>query len=270
MTGSTPAPKQPKIQEPERFDGNRKKWTKFLTSFNLWAENYYEFFSNQRNRCSHLLRLCLEGKSSAWAENIIRTRGTGTESIYLRDYDALIRHAAGMWGPVNVEEEARRDLDKIRQAGSVGDYIALFQKSAGRTGYGAVEINRKFYNGLNSEIKDMMVGPGKPVTLEGTIELAATLETRIMERRDEKKDSGSSDKKKEYKKEGSKETIKAGRLSNEEMAKLRKEGRCFRCKGKNHLAKDCPQKPQKVKAAIAEEEEGEKDEEDTKEDFVEG
>ena len=38
------------------------------------------------------------------------------------------------------------------------------------------------------------------------------------------------------------DTIKTGRLSEEEKAKLLKEGRCFRCKKMGHLSRNCPDK----------------------------
>ena len=38
------------------------------------------------------------------------------------------------------------------------------------------------------------------------------------------------------------DAIKTGRLSNEEKAKLLKEGRCFHCKKMGHLSKNCPDK----------------------------
>ena len=38
------------------------------------------------------------------------------------------------------------------------------------------------------------------------------------------------------------DAIKTGRLSDEEKAKLLKEGRCFRCKKMGHLSRNCPDK----------------------------
>ena len=38
------------------------------------------------------------------------------------------------------------------------------------------------------------------------------------------------------------DAIKTGRLSDEERAKLLKEGQCFRCKKTGHLSRNCPDK----------------------------
>ena len=38
------------------------------------------------------------------------------------------------------------------------------------------------------------------------------------------------------------DAIKTGRLSDEERAKLLKEGRCFRCKKMGHMSRNCPDK----------------------------
>ena len=45
-------------------------------------------------------------------------------------------------------------------------------------------------------------------------------------------------------------------LTEDERAKLQKEGRCFRCKRQGHLSRSCPDKPKDAKARATGEEEG--------------
>jgi Zinc knuckle len=43
------------------------------------------------------------------------------------------------------------------------------------------------------------------------------------------------------------DTIKTGKLSEEEKTKLSKEGRCFRCKKLGHISRNCPDKGKNYK-----------------------
>ena len=44
-------------------------------------------------------------------------------------------------------------------------------------------------------------------------------------------------------------------LTEDERAKLQKEGRCFRCKRQGHISRNCPDKPKEAKARATGEEE---------------
>jgi hypothetical protein len=248
--------KKPKPINPTPFEGDRTKWVTFVIQALVFFSHYPEYFKEEGAKCTYFLGWMQGDIVGPWAESILVTMGDKKEHEYLTDFDKLITGAATLWGPVNQEENAQKEIDRIKQESSISKYHAKFMAHAAKSGYNEKALVRAFYKGLKESIKNLMINMEKPETLTGMLEASLNLETRILERIEERKfyeqSSG-----KNSKETNQKETSKTGRLTEEERKKLMAEGRCFICKQIGHLSKACPKKAVQTKRGTVEDDDNE-------------
>lgn len=253
--------KQPKPATPKSFMGEREKWVTFIIEASVYFMHYQEFFRRDEIKCIYFLGWFEGELVRPWADEILSTIGSGHTSPLLTDFDRLVRAAAALWGPMNQKQNAQNELDKIKQNTTVSAYHARFSPLATRSKYNEETLARTFYKGLKEPIKNLMINIDRPQTVEGLLEAALEFESRILERIEERKaleqKPGTGERTAPRK-----ETVKAGRLSEEERKKHMKEGRCFNCHQVGHLSNKCPRNEAKAKGTAEKDEEG-----DEKEDF---
>jgi Retrotransposon gag protein/Zinc knuckle len=207
-----------------------------------------------------------------WAYGILGTIGSPNQSPYLTNWNALLGEAARLWGPINEPQMARDQLRSIEQEKTVSDYHAKFTRWAALTGYNEEALVDAFYKGLKTPIKDMMVNIARPRSVGDTLSVALQFENRILNRAQERRKEPGPRGRNIPPRQGLRADVKAMKLSPEERTKRLKEGLCFRCAQKGHLARTCPQKiktarVEKAKPKKEGEEAKQEEEEENQEDF---
>jgi hypothetical protein len=215
----------------------------------MYFSHFPDYFLHDRNRCLYFLRWFGEGAPRAWATSLLGTIGTPRESPLLNNWAGLLAHAALLWGPINEQQQAAKELREIQQRTSVTAYHVAFVRWAVVSEYNEAALVDIFYRGLKSQIKDMILMTRKPDTVEGMLNLALDCEQRYLERHREKDvtERRPFEKKKV-------QIVKAMRLTPEERTKRMKEGRCFICNRTGHMARACPDRPTKVENKVMKEE----------------
>ena len=59
-----------------------------------------------------------------------------------------------LYGNPTERNNTRRDLEKLQQVGSVGDYYSKFQYHASKIGWDIKTLKYRFYEGLKEDVKD--------------------------------------------------------------------------------------------------------------------
>jgi len=266
--------KKPKIEAPKAFSGERDDWPMFLVKAGLYFKHYKEYYdesiTGETEKCVQFLQW-LEGESTkTWAFSILSTVGSRKESDLLHDFKALTEEATRLWGPINTKEEAQKKLHEAYQAQTVTEYYAQFMRWANLTDYNEAAQVAAFYKGLKPAIKDLMVNIDRPQNLPDMLKQALRYESHILARNQERRtEGGYRNKPTESRRRG----IRAAKLTQEERTSRIKEGRCFICNEKGHIARNCPEKKplaiKKAKPAKEPKAEEEKDdlEEDDGQDF---
>ena len=114
----------------------------------------------------------------------------------------------------------------------------MFTRWAVPSGYNEVALTEMFYQGLKPAIKDLMVHIERPGTVTGLLGVAIQYEQSILTRARERGPwTGFKNQRITPKAE-----IKASRLAPAERMRRLKEGTCFVCDQKGHLARNCPKR----------------------------
>src|ERR1700730_4548197 len=255
-------PKPPKPTPPTPFDGNRENWGPFVVKVYLYFNGYpYHYRLDQpQARCLQFLRWFEGPVVKTWAYGLLATIGTPHESPLLSNWVGLLEEAARLWGPINEPQTARAKLRDLKQEKTVSEYHAMFTRWAVPSGYNQIALAEMFYQRLKPTIKDLMVHIERPETVTGLLGVAIQYEQSILTRVRERGPWQVPRDRREIPKAG----IRASRLAPAEIIRRLKEGTCFVCNQKGHLAQDCPQR-QKLQVQATGEEETKKGE-----DFQEG
>jgi hypothetical protein len=104
-------------------------------------------------------------------------------------WQTFIDHFTRRFAPLNTEDSARDALKRTRQnKGTVAEYMALFDQYVGQTGWSPVDLQQRFYDGLNNRVKDMLASTHQPISTIDELRAAAqSLDQRWWQREAEKK-----------------------------------------------------------------------------------
>lgn len=244
QTIATIAPLAPKIKEPKpepvpKFTGDRGQWESFLVKLHIYFGFYPEYFATNQHEHKGvaLLNLFSFPAGNPWAHEILSTIGKPKLHDLLLNFDLLVDTATTLWGPVNQVEDVIQQLEELKQTGKVADYYSRFCAIASKTGWNEPPLMHYFYSGLKPALKDMLVNVARPQHIWDYVTLCIDFENRILERIKEREKEGSYN----PRPPPNQRTVKVnmGRLSPEERTRRMKEGLCFNCCGKGHMARDC-------------------------------
>jgi hypothetical protein len=150
-----------------------------------------------------------------------------------------------MFGNIDEEQRAERAIQTLHQTKSVTAYTGEFQLLAGRIDWDDKALTAQYYRGLKEEVKDDIVRGGRPGELLPMIEKAIDIDSRLYERRMERRGQYSGGHQRKGKKDRTSRwedrmeldaVSKKGNPSKDEMNRRRDKGLCFECGLPGHQA----------------------------------
>jgi hypothetical protein len=153
---------------------------------------------------------------------------------------------------------------QLKQTHSISEYYGEFMAIAADLPWNEAPLVSRFYEGLKPIIKEMLVTFDKPQYIVDYLPICFKLETRLLARIEERKNETQY----QYQPQGNQKTSKVNttRLSPEERTRRMKEGLCFNCATKGHMARNCPMKTAQVKTS--KEEKGDKEKKEEKDFYM--
>jgi hypothetical protein len=152
-----------------------------------------------------------------------------------------------LWGPVNQAAEAEKKIKKIQQNNTISEYYGEFMAIASDLQWNEAALASRFYDGLKPAIKELLLTVDQPQYIVDYLPTCLRLETRLLARIEERKNETQH----QYPPRNNQKTSKVNaiRLSPEERTRRMKEGLCFNCATKGHMARNCPMKTAQVKTS---------------------
>ena len=238
---------------PSRFDGDRKQFRGFFTQCKLFLKMNTGLYHSDSDKVGLVLSL-LDGSARVWASSYI-----DNDDPVLNNFSEFTRIFTSSYDDPLRVRSAEISLSKMKQGNRpVTTYAAEFRRISGDTKWNDEAKMFQFRLGLNDNVKDAMAHVDIPPTFDELVELVASIDLRLFERKMEKKnydrflsshnshvtraavDNNSSPEPMQI------DAVRKS-LTEEEKNRRRRLGLCLYCGGNGHLANQCPVKQQNYK-----------------------
>ena len=183
-TASTRESKEPKVKDPETFNGKRDQLNAFITECNLVFELQPSRFSDERVKVNYMISY-LRGTPLEAVRPYLNAR---PRPRCITDYDEFITYLRSNFGDPDEIGTTRRKYKSLCQTGPASAYFSELQQYLAILGYKDQDpIVDHAIDGLKSWLKDELARRPRPTTFVELREFVIPLDNRIYERDQEKK-----------------------------------------------------------------------------------
>ena len=234
-----------KIRAPSDFNGDRAEASAFFTTCQAYLRLNKDSYPDDESKIIFVLSYMVGGAAGAYKEadythafaidpTTSQENGFGTWADFVKRFNEAFT-------PLNPVDNAITLMKALKQTGTADDYVAAFRPLAIRSGIIEVAVLLDYFlTGLSKGlVKSIMSVEKLPTDMNSYYTLATRLDLQWRKGQEltkgtaPKKDTTTTSPK-------ASNTVRLRKLDNEERARLRKEGRCFRCREQGHVAPDCP------------------------------
>src|SRR6202140_1408661 len=173
--------KEPKIADPEPFEGDRLQLTNFLSQCQLKIYAQSARYPDEITKI-HFAGSFLRGGAYSWFQPLLASSHKGVQPAEFESFKTFTDALSRVYGDPNPEITAERELRQLRQSSSATQYIAEFQRLRQYVRYNEAALISQFYHGLRDNIKDRLSDSPRPKTLAELMKAATSHDSRISER----------------------------------------------------------------------------------------
>lgn len=185
---------EPKIADPEPFDGDRLKLLDFLAKCQLKFLGQPSRFSSEKSKILYAGAL-LEKEAFSWFHpHFTKAIITNTFPPEIASFKAMSESLTTLYGDPDLEISSENALRKLQQTQDAPHYAAQFERLAQYVKWNDAAKLNQFYDGLRGNVKDELMHQERPKTLSAMKAAAIRCDTRIRQRISERA-SRSNDKK---------------------------------------------------------------------------
>lgn len=193
-----------KVNPPEKYNGNREKYTAFLSACNLNFTQTPNSFATDAQKIAYLGSY-LEGTPRDWFNTLFDLHTqfvnlppgalandiqTAANRILTNWMDFMADFK--MFADPNPEGTARTKLKALKQRGPATNYANEFRSWAFRLDMTDASRRDDFYDGLKPAVKDMLSNVERPKTFAQMVTSAIQADDRVHQRRLEQVEEGKS------------------------------------------------------------------------------
>src|ERR1700694_1568362 len=173
--------KEPKIADPEPFEGDRLQLTNFLSQCQLKIYAQSAQYLDEITKI-HFAGSFLRGGAYSWFQPLLVSSHKGVQPAEFESFKPFTDAVSMVYGDPNTEITAERELRQLRQRSSATQYIAEFQRLRQYVRYNEAALISQVYDALRDNIKDRLADLPRPKNLAQLSKPATSHDSRISER----------------------------------------------------------------------------------------
>lgn len=182
------------VPKPKPFDGSPGRLQGFITSLKAYFKMFPDTFIFDKDRVMFAAQL-LEGRAHTWFEPTLRDyvdnpaldRKEETELIFI-NFETFAERLKKTFGVTDETREAERELDRVRQIGSMSAFVAQFRQIISRLQWPEEVLKKVFYDKVKEEVKDDLIKVKRQKTcLEDYFHEAIMIDELLWERKQERR-----------------------------------------------------------------------------------
>ena len=267
--------KEPKVNNPDVFQGERNKLTNFLMQVNLVFKLQPRRYTTHESKIYYVIGY-LRGAPETSIKSYLSLPDTKIPD-FLKDYSKFETYLKNTWGDPDERRTAAIKINEVRQVGSSAAYFAQIEQYAAILAWQDEVLIHIARNGLKAEIKDLLVGQTEiPDDWPGFVRKVNEIDIRLHERQVERSKEGRSTSRSDNPRSSDNRTTQdrrpnrpinnadrpqarndyrptfvqnrtnpnlGGPISPEERDRRIRDGLCLRCGRQGHLARECQAGP---------------------------
>ena len=182
------------VPKPKPFDGSPGRLQGFVTALKAYFKMFPDTFMFDNDRVMFAAQL-LDGRAHTWFEPTLRDyvnnpaldRKEETELIFA-DFETFAERLRKTFGVTDETREAERELDRVRQIGSMSAFVAQFRQIISRLQWPEEVLKKVFYDKVKEEVKDDLIKVRRQETcLEDYFHEAILIDELLWERKQERR-----------------------------------------------------------------------------------
>uniref|UniRef100_A0A8C5WE85 ribonuclease H n=1 Tax=Leptobrachium leishanense TaxID=445787 RepID=A0A8C5WE85_9ANUR len=245
----------PHIPLPEKFDGGRSQFRRFITSCQIIFSLQPRVHDTDYTRIHTIIAL-LTGKPPCWAHHLIYT-----EDPILLNWNAFLQAMEDLYDDPHKTSNAARTLSELQQGrNDVEDYITKFRHLALNSEWNEPALLAQFKTGMSDYLKNELARIEPPSSLNALMSFCVQMDRRLRERRAERASSNRSLMPRRptrsltpppralpalpaFEEETTQVNTARGPLSDTEQTRRRSLGLCMYCGRSGHQLRECRERP---------------------------
>jgi hypothetical protein len=264
-TGPRPAIPQPLSS---KFKGNDEEpsFAEFKSKLNTTFARFPDALRTDRDKINYALQ-SMEGDASLYFAPYVNGEIEDQEG-FLTSYDVFLDILEDMYGDQHHVDEINYKLNRLRQTGTMVDYITKFRTVSARSGWNEAALLSRFKDGLSDDIKNILTPQWHTLTTLRQVQSAATTAYQNMQAQHRFRPRHNHSKPQQHFQRRTQTTpaaslsapsssspsameldaLKVKHITAEEKQRRRDNGLCLYCGGDNHFASACPAKKARLAA----------------------
>ena len=239
------------------FDGNRKKITTFIQEVKIYLTVNKHVYTTDESKVAFVLSYMTEKEAVQWRELYVEQMTDVNGDLVFPTFKKFAEELVEAFKPADRTAEAMNRLMVLKQGDRTAEELVMeFRLLAAQAGLGMksssdhIHMIELFRKTLHPQLANrILFGETVPETIEGWIAKAIQFDTNyrmakiITEQTKNKPQNEWKENERRVlrpKEQKDVEEMDVNMLTMEKRNTLMKQGACFKCQKKGHIAKDCP------------------------------
>ncbi|OMH78677.1 Retrotransposon-derived protein PEG10 [Zancudomyces culisetae] len=247
--------REPRVADPEYYNGNRDHLRNFISQVNLVIEAQPSRFPSDKQKVVFVSTF-LRGAAFSWLQPYLESR---TPVPMLTDFELFTEELHRVFGNPHQASTAERQLRRLRQTNSAVNYATDFRRLSTLTNWNDSALCSQYYEGLKDEVKDQLARFDRAENLNELIDLSIKVDNRLFERQLERthrsrfafnqptiprSDPTSPHQPHTQPMEIDGTSTRRPPITPEERQRRRDNNLCLYCGNPDHIIAICPRRPQ--------------------------